>query len=193
MAKDKPTEQTVSERNAQQVADELDKPAAEPELTIEQLMAQMQTAITNNDFKAVSQISRKIDTRNRAVEKAALDEKRAMAEEVGNTVMAAIMEVVQPLVDDGTLDNFDGVWFTNDFGEQQPTIRLVKTATKARSSGNGGTGKKFDVSTEDMLSRHGTEQYKDTGQTISEAYNSNTDKNWRYAIRTKLLKLEGII
>ena len=179
MAKDKPQETTT------------EQPAAEPELTIEQLMAQMQDAISANDFKAVSQISRKIDTRNRAIEKSALDEKRAMADEVGNTVMSAIMEVVQPLVDDGTLDNFDGVWFTNDFGEQQPTIRLVKTATKQRSSGNGGGGKKFDVSTEDMLSRHGEEVYKD-GVTFSVAYQSNVDKNWRYAIRMKLLKLEGI-
>ena len=169
-----------------------EQPVAEPELTIEQLMAQMQDAISANDFKAVSQISRKIDTRNRAIEKSALDEKRAMAEQVGQSVVSAIMEVVQPLVDDGTLDNFDGIWFTNDFGEQQPTIRLVKTATKTRSSGNGGTGKKFDVSTEDMLSRHGDEVYKD-GATFNSAYQSNTDKNWRYAIRTKLLKLEGII
>ena len=182
----------MAKKDANETTATSEQPAAtEPELTIEQLMAQMQDAITKNDFKLVSSISRKIDTRNRAIEKSALDAKRAMADEVGKTVMSAIMEVVQPLVDDGTLDDFDGVWFTNDFGEQQPTIRLVKTATKARSSGNGGAGKKFDVSTEDMLSRHGEEVYKDD-MTFSVAYQSNTDKNWRYAIRMKLLKLEGV-
>lgn len=164
----------------------------EPELTVEQLMAQMQTAISNNDFKAVSQISRKIDSRNRAIEKAELDAKRAAAEEVGGLVQNAIMSVLNPIVDDGTLDAFDGVWFALDFGDKQATIRLMKTAAKQRSGGNGGTGKKFDISTEDMLSRHGEEVYKD-GMTYRAAYDSNVDKNWRYAIRTKLLKLENII
>lgn len=166
--------------------------AVEPELTIEQLMASMQDAISANDFKAVSQISRKIDTRNRAIEKAALDEKRAREGEVAQIVLSAYLGAVNPLIDEGITDSFDGIWITHDFGEQQPTCRLMKTATKTRSSGNGGAGKKFDVSTEDMLSRHGEEVYKD-GITFRQAYDSNTDKNWRYAIRTKLLKLEGII
>lgn len=166
--------------------------ATEPELTIEQLMAQMQTAITNNDFKAVSTISRKIDTRNRAIEKTALDEKRAKADEVGKMVLAEYMTIRTPLYNSGELDGFDGIWIADDFGEQAPTVRLMKTATKTRSGGNGGTGKKFDISTEDMLVKHGQEVYKD-GMTYQVAYESNTDKNWRYAIRTKLLKLENII
>ena len=167
-----------------------EQPVTEP--TIKDLMALMQTAITGNDFKAVSQISRQIDQRNRAVEKAALEEKRAHEGEVGNIVLNALMEVLNPIVAEGTLDNFDGVWFNLDFGEQQPQIRLIKTATKVRSSGGGGTGKKFDISTEDMLSKHGGEAYKDD-MTFRQAYDSNVDKNWRYAIRTKLLKLESII
>ena len=163
------------------------------ERTIDELMSDMQTALTGKDFKAVSSISRQIDQRNRAVEKAALDEKRAKAGEVGNVVLNAIMGVVSPLVTDGTLDDFDGIWFTMDFGEQEPTIRIVKTATKAARSGNGGTGKKFDVSTDDMLARYGEEPYKESGMTFKVAYESNTDKNWRYAIRTALLKKQGVI
>ena len=62
----------------------------------------------------------------------------------------------------------------------------------ARSGSSGGGGKKFDISTDDMLSRHGQNEYKD-GLTFQQAYESSTDKNWRYAIRQKLLKLEGII
>lgn len=169
-----------------------EQPAVETELTIDQLMAQMQDAISANDFKAVSQISRKIDTRNRAIEKAALDQKRARADEVSGKVLTTYLDAVGSMIDNGELDSFDGIWISHDFGEQQPTCRLMKTATKARSSGNGGTGKKFDVSTEDMLSRHGEEVYKD-GISFNASYQSNTDKNWRYAIRTKLLKLEGII
>ena len=168
------------------------QPVAEPELTIEQLMAQMQDAITKNDFKLVSTISRKIDQRNRAIEKAELDQKRAAAEQVSKAVLENYLLAVQPMIDAGGLDVFDGIWISHDFGEKEPTCRLMKTATKARSSGNGGTGKKFDISTEDMLSKHGEEVYKD-GVTFNAAYQSNVDKNWRYAIRTKLLKLEGII
>ena len=181
----------MAKKDANETTATPEQPAVEPELTIEQLMAQMQDAISANDFKAVSQISRKIDTRNRAIEKAALDEKRAKAEQVGKAVIVAYLGAVQPYIDDGMLDPFEGIWISHDFGEQAPTIRLLKTATKARSSGNGGAGKKFDVSTEDMLSRHGEEVYKD-GMTFSVAYQSNVDKNWRYAIRMKLLKLEGI-
>lgn len=168
-----------------------EQPAVEPELTAEQLVEQMQAAITANDFKAVSQISRKIDMQNRAIEKAALDEKRAKADQMSGHVLAQYLEAVQPLIDNKELDAFDGIWISHDFGEKVPTCRLMKTATKARSSGNGGAGKKFDISTEDMLSRHGEEVYKD-GMTFSTAYQSNVDKNWRYAIRMKLLKLEGV-
>ena len=188
MAKDKVAEDTATPEQSEAVA-----PAPVVELTIGELMAQMQTALDGKDFKAVSSISRQIDQRNRAVEKAALDAKRAKAGEVGNVVLNAIMGVVSPLVTDGTLDDFDGIWFTMDFGEQEPTIRIVKTATKAARSGNGGTGKKFDISTDDMLSKHGTEMYKQSGMTFQQAYDSNVDKNWRYAIRTALLKLEGVI
>ena len=168
-----------------------EQPAAEPELTIEQLMAQMQDAITKNDFKLVSSISRKIDTRNRAIEKSALDEKRAIVEKISGKVNDIITQAATQMVADGELDAADGIWYSWDFGEQRSTVRLTKTATKTRSSGNGGAGKKFDISTEDMLSRHGEEVYKD-GMTFSVAYQSNVDKNWRYAIRMKLLKLEGI-
>jgi hypothetical protein len=173
--------------------EQTEAPVATPELTIEQLMAQMQTALDGKDFKAVSSISRQIDQRNRAVEKAALDEKRAKADEIGKIVLTAITSAVEVFVRDGILDSFDGVWFSYDFGEQAPTIRLVKTATKATRSGNGGTGKKFDISTDDMLSKFGEEPYKESGMTFKVAYDSNTDKNWRYAIRTALLKKQGII
>jgi len=167
-------------------------PAPAPEATIEQLMADMKSAINRNDFKAVSQISRQIDQRNRATEKAELVAKQAMAAEVADKVLTVFMDAVGPMIDSRELDAFDGIWISHDFGEQKPTCRLVKTVAKTTKAGGGGTGKKFDISTEDMLNRHGSEEYKD-GVSFKEAYDSNTDKNWRYAIRTKLLKLEGII
>jgi len=174
------------------VAEQAEAQAPVPEPTIAQLMASMQAAITKNDFKAVSTISRQIDQRNRATEKAELDAKRALATEVSGKVLVTFLDAVGPMIDKGELDAFDGIWITHDFGEQQPTCRLMKTAARTAKAGGGGTGKKFDISTEDMLSKHGGQEYKD-GLNFKEAYDSNTDKNWRYAIRTKLLKLEGII
>lgn len=168
------------------------KPAEQPALTPQQLMSELQAALTKGDFKAVAQISRKIDQITKATEKAELEAKLTALKEISDTVANAIIEAVTPFVDSGQLDVADGVWFSYDFGEQAPTIRLTKTTARTPRAGGGGTGKKFDISTDDMLAKHGEEDYKD-GQSFKQAYDSNTDKNWRYAIRTKLLKLEGII
>lgn len=169
-----------------------DKPAEQPALTPEQLMSELQVALTKGDFKAVAQISRKIDQTTKATEKAELEAKLAALKEISDEVAKAITDAITPYVDSGQLDVADGIWFSYDFGEQAPTIRLTKTTAKAPRVGGGGTGKKFDISTDDMLAKHGDKEYKD-GKTFKQAYDENTDKNWRYAIRTRLLKLEGII
>ena len=157
-----------------------------------QLMAELQTALSAGDYKAVATVSRQIDQRERTGEKAELEAKRAELDAMSESVKDVLMEAVEPLVTSGQLDKADGVWFSYDFGEQAPTVRLMKTTARAPRAGGGGTGKKFDISTEDMLAKHGAEDYKD-GMNFKTAYDSNTDKNWRYAIRQKLLKLEGII
>ena len=128
----------------------------------------------------------------RAAEKIELDAKRAALDGLAEIVKTAYLEAVQPFIDDATLDAADGIWIAHDFGEQAPTVRLMKTATRTPRAG-GGTGKKFDVSTTALLEKHGGEPYKETGMTFNEAYQSNTDKNWRFAIRNALLKLDGII
>ena len=157
------------------------------------LFRSMQAAMSANDWKLVSQVSRKIDQIQKTAEKAELEAKRAELEAMQSEVGDAIMAAVEPMITSGQLDKADGIWFSYDFGEQKPTVRLMKTATRAARTGGGGTGKKFDVSTDDMLARHGNEAYKNTEQTFKAAYDSNTDKNWRYGIRNALLKLEGII
>ena len=168
---------------------------AEPvkELTEAELMAELEAALKSKDFKAVAAASRKLDSAVKAKEKAELDIKRAALDAMIEDVKAVISKAVKPLVDSGKLDVADGIWYSYDFGEQAPVVRLMKTAPRAARAGTGGGGgKKFDVSTDDMLSRYGTKEYKD-GLTFQQAYESSTDKNWRYAIRQKLLKLEGII
>ena len=166
--------------------------AAAKEPTEAELMAELEAALKSKDFKAVAAASRKIDGIQKAKEKAELAEKKAALDAMSEDVKTAIMKSVKPLVDSGKLDAADGIWFSFDFGEQAPVVRLMKTQPRAARAGGGGGGKKFDISTDDMLSRHGEEAYKD-GMTYSQAYLSSTDKNWRYAIRQKLLKLENII
>lgn len=162
------------------------------EPSTQELMAKLQTALNAGDYKAVAQVSRQIDQRERQAEKAELEAKRAALEGMAESVKHSIMSVVAPLVESGELDKADGIWFAYDFGDTDATVRLTKSASRTPRAG-GGTGKKFDISTDDMLSKHGEESYKDTGMTIRQAYDSNTDKNWRYAIRQALLKKEGII
>lgn len=169
---------------------EVQAPAPEP--TEAELMQELETALKSKDFKAVAAASRKLDSAVKAKEKAELEVKRAALDAMIDKVKTAITKAVKPLVDSKELDAADGVWYSYDFGEQAPTVRLMKTQPRAARAGGGGGGKKFDVSTDDMLGRHGQEEYKD-GLTFQQAYESSTDKNWRYAIRQKLLKLEGVI
>ena len=186
MAKDKPTADSVIDEQPTQ-----NTVVAEP-VTQEQLMAQLQAALTAGDFKAVAKVSRAIDSLAKAAEKSELAAKHEALQLIIDSVKDAIMSAVQPLYEAGDLDSADGVWFSWDFGEQAPVLRLTKTAPRARTSGGGGTGKKFDVSTDDMLSRHGQEQFNDE-LTFAQAWEQSTEKNWRYGIRKKLLKLEGVI
>jgi len=179
-------EQPIAEVTAQ-------KAVAVGEPTEAELMAELESALKSKDFKAVAAASRKLDQAVKVKEKAELEVKRAALDAMTGKVKDAITKAVKPLVDSGDLDAADGVWYSYDFGEAAPVVRLMKTAPRAaRSGGGGGVGKKFDISTDDMLTRHGQEEYKD-GLTFQQAYESSTDKNWRYAIRQKLLKLEGVI
>ena len=165
---------------------------AVPETEAE-LMAALETALKSKDFKAVAAASRKLDTAVKAKEKAELDAKRAELDSMIDEVKTVISNAIKKMVDSGKLDAADGIWYSYDFGEQAPVVRLMKSQPKARAPGSGGGGgKKFDVSTEDMLVRHGTEEFKD-GMNLQQAYESSTDKNWRFAIRKKLLRIEGII
>ena len=186
MAKDKPVETITEEPTTYEQS-------APEHPTREQLMDELQSALSSGDFKAVAAVSRKIDTMTKAAEKAELTAKQAALESVKAIVQTAYLEAITPFIDDGSLDAADGVWISHDFGEQAPTVRLTKTTARAPRTGGGGTGKKFDISTDDMLAEHRDEMYKNTGQTFKAAYDSNTDKNWRYGIRNALLKLEGII
>ena len=161
----------------------------------ESLMTQLDTALKAKDFKAVAKASGELVKFQKAREAVELEAKQKALEAITVEVKNAIQKAIKPMVDAKKLDDADGVWFVNDFGEALVTCRLMKSqARKAKATGGGGNGGggKFAVSTNDLLEKFGSQEYKD-GATFAEAYEADTDKNKRFAIRSKLLKLGNYI
>ena len=157
------------------------------------LMAEMNSAVTSGDYKAVAKVAQELVKFQKSKEQAELEAKQAILAEKTGKVKDILDKAVSKLIDSGELDQADGIWYTQDFGEKSTSCRLAKTATKAKGTGGGGgAGKKFAISTTDLLEKYGTQEYKD-GTTYQSAWDANTDKNWRYAIRESLLKKDGLI
>ena len=169
--------------------------AAADVVSEQSLMTQLDAALKAKDFKAVAKASGELVKFQKAREAVELDAKQKALEAITIEVKNAIQKAIKPFVDAKKLDAADGVWFVNDFGEALVTCRLTKSAPrKAKAAGGGGNGGggKFAVSTNDLLARYGDEEYKD-GVSFAEAYEADTDKNKRFAIRSKLLKMGGYI
>ena len=160
--------------------------------TKKQLLAEMKVAVDSGNFKAVSKISAEIAKLVATEEKAEREAKQAAAAELSIKVKAQIDAVVKKLIDSKALDVCDGVWYSYDFGEKLSTCRLLKSQPKAKGSG-GGAGKKFAISTAELLAKHGDEiANSETGETFKQAYEKDTSGNARYRVRMKLLKAEGL-
>lgn len=168
------------------------KPATEAEL-----MASMDKAIKSGDYRAVAKVATDIAKVQKTKETAELEAKQAALASLTIEVKAIIEKAVKPMVDAGKLDKADGIWYSYDFGEKLTACRLMKSAPKARTStSGGGGGKKFDVNTtpgSELFEKFKGEQYKESGMTVQQAWDSDADKNKRYAIRQWLLKKGGVI
>lgn len=158
--------------------------------TKKQLLADMQKAMETGDFKAVSKVSSAIAKIVADEEKAEKDAKLSAIVGLTEQVKVHFDNLVVELNKNGALDACDGVWYSNDFGDKLTTCRLLKGAT--RKGGGGGGGKKFNITTNDLLTKHGAEQMGDSGMTFQQAYDEKTDGNSRYKVRMKLLKADGL-
>ena len=164
----------------------------------DQLLVELKAALDTGDFKAVAKVSREIDKIQVGEEKLERDAK--LAELTGLTVKvgAAISKVINKMVDADELDAADGVWYSMDFGQvmvdgvRPSNCRLIKAVAKKGGGAGTGAGKKFSVSTTELLAQHGTEQMGDSGMTFQEAYDADTSGNSRYKVRIKLLRVAGI-
>lgn len=161
-------------------------------MTEAELKAQMDKAYKAGDWKQIARVAgeiAKFEKDKEAREHAAV---LKALEAVTEEVKKAIDKALRPLIDAKKLDKADGIWYANDFGEKLATCRLTKSAPRKASTDGKGGGKKFDVSTDDLLAKFGGEVYKD-GVTFKAAFEKDTDKNKRYAIREALLKKGGYI
>lgn len=156
-----------------------------------ELKARLDKAYASKDWKEITKAAQAISKFEQDKEKIERDKFLKELEAKTAKVKAAIQKAIQPLIDAKELDKADGVWFTQDFGEKMVTCRLTKTAPR-KGGGGGGGGKKFDVSTEYLLEKHGNEEYKD-GKTFRQAFDEDVDKNKRYSVRQALLKKDGYI
>jgi hypothetical protein len=186
--------------------------------TIEQIKAEMQTALASGDMKALGNLSKEFTNVQKAGEKAELDAKQAALKEKWSAVYDDLFSndadnpgMLRAMVDEGELDVADGVWIAWDFGAKEekglnPSLKFFKKAQKAAGEASGtthvGTGKKF-ASTAELLKEHGSELatgMKDkegndiaAGRTWQEVYDaSKGDGNAVYRVRMALAKALGI-
>ena len=184
----------VEDTNIEDIPQDTTTPETTVVPTEDELKAKMNEALKVGDFKVIAKVATEIAKLLKASEQAELDAKIAVLAAVTTKVKSAVMKAITPIINSGELDAADGIWFSYDFGDKQESCRLMKgTAKKSGgSTGGGGTGKKFDVTTAALLEQFGNEDYKD-GMTFSQAHESSTDGNFRYNIRQKLLKKGGYI
>lgn len=162
--------------------------------TVGELYAELETAMEAKDMKAVRTLSSAIDKAEKVEVQAVKDAKQQVVAKVTDDMKAAIDKVVQKVIDgleSDILEAMDGVWYSNDFGDKLSTCKLVKGAVRKAGTGGGG-GKKFSVTTNELLEKYGDQPNGDSGVTLNEAYEATTDGNKRYNIRMKLLKIAGI-
>ena len=185
--------------------------------TKDELRAQLKAAVNSEDWVLSSKLSSELKRMEVAEQQKALEQAqlaaRAVTEQFKSVIDKAIGKTIAELEGVGKLDKLDGVWYSMDFGDamengmRPSSCRVLKQAAKALSgkSGGGGVGKKFPIGYKELMGEFGSLPVTEAdssfrsklkgheGQTWQEAYDSDTDGNYRYAIREALLHKKGLI
>ena len=177
----------------------------------EEQKKQLAEALAKGDFKTVTTISKAIASEQAKVEKSKREAGKGEEEQKKQLLIATtlamkdrIVELIKRSKDTDNadyllnMDKADCVVFKWNFTDADNLVECKLFKSAARPAGTkstgGGAGKKYFVRTEELLAKYGEYIFKEeTGQTFKEAWDSNSDGNWRYGIRVKLLKLEGVI
>jgi hypothetical protein len=171
-------------------------------------------AISENDYKTVQKISKEIAAKQSESDKAKNDAKKKEDEQkkaalagategMKNRIIALVDAASNPELSTYIpgMEKADVVVFKWDLKDPQNTIecRLFKGSTTPKVStgehkGGGGAVKKYNIPSEELLKKYGTNIYdEESSETFQQAWDKTTDGNKRYQIRVKLLKLEGLI
>ncbi len=188
-------DKTPASGNAAQVAPEAEvvNPETEPEptpVTEASLLEALAQAQATGNFVAIAEVAAQISGFRKQQEVAELDAKTKALDKIGAGVKAVIDKALKTLIEKGDLNLADGIWYAFDFGETESNLRLLRGTAKKATTTASGTGKKYSVTSKDLLERFGNQMYDDT-MTFEQAWKSNTDGNFRYAVRMKLLELDG--
>ena len=193
--------------------------ASEVNTTPRDLKAEVRAALDAGDFKKVEALSKEITRAETAARNAEAD---ARHKALGATTdkVKAIFDIVSdviaygnPLTDENkkallagmknlgstkALNACDGIWYVRDFGEQLSSCRLVKQAPKVKGEGKApSAGKKFGISTEELLKLYGSEKPEGSELTYQQIFDKAVGENSgneRYSkVRKPLLKLHGLV
>lgn len=177
----------------------------------ELLREQMREAVANEDWKAVGKVSADLAKLEKEEARVAREAAEGAVKELTMGVKDAITELLTPMIEEGKLDGCDGVWYSMDFGDEMvsglrpASCKLLKSAAKAPRATGGGGGTKFNVSYKDFLAKYGDDLVTEAdaefrsaikpcvGMTWKEAYESNTEGNFRYHIRECWLHKDSLI
>jgi hypothetical protein len=151
----------------------------------------LQEAMASGDMAAVMKIAGEAKKAMSEAEKAELEAKKGLIDELTGKLTKELerlverfgKQIVELVGEQKAIIQFS--WQATS--EEAPVVKITKSAAK-RSGGGGGPAQKFDIGTEELLAKYGNKEYKD-GKSFQQAWDESTDKNHRFNIRKKLIKL----
>lgn len=152
----------------------------------------LQEAMASGDMAAVMKIAGEAKKAMSEVERADLEAKKGLIDELTLKITRELdklverfgKQIVELVGEQKAIIQFS--WQATS--EEAPVVRITKSAAKRSGGGGGGPAQKFDVGTEELLTKYGNKDYKD-GKTFQAAWDESTDKNHRFNIRKKLIKI----
>ena len=180
------------------------------EVLIDALNAKMAEVSAAKDWKAVSKVARELVDAENLLARSKKEALQAALADITSKVKATIDRAVSKMYDAGELDGADGIWYSKDFGDEASGCRLTKTAPKVKgeaSTANGSYVSRPEKSS-DLLKTEGDKPFLpagakatidkvehtfESGLTLQEAFDYNTNGGWRNRVRMALLKSAGLV
>ena len=158
-----------------------------------ELREELEQAKLADDWKLVASKAKELANYQAKLEALEHETKLSKLTDVANELKAVVISFIEEAVRHGQLDEAELVSFSWDMTSplNTLTVSLLKAkATKERKA-TTGTGKVYNVTTESLLIEHGSKLIDGKDETYQQAWDAKMDKNSRYQIRKKLLKLAG--